>query len=278
VVKLVLFHGDALKILPFLKSESVDLVITDPPFMISKEIRIHRSRNPKKYKFVGKDIDFYFGDWDVFENEEKYWEFTFAWLKEVWRIMRKGAHLLVFFDKYKITPLTKWVEENEGIARQPLFWIKQNPVPCARKISFMNAVTMIFWATKYSISRKYATFNYQLGQHPDYIFAPICSGKERYSYGFHPTQKPEKVIKWLIEYLSNEGDTILDPFLGSGTTMKVARDLNRNCIGIEIDDKYVEIIKKRLDWGKDLYTKFEFFNEKELILKDKEIDAICEKY
>jgi DNA modification methylase len=258
-IKMTLIQGDCLKVLPTLPNENVDLVLTDPPFMISKKTKIIRSKDPSKlYKYKGKDIEMFFGEWDVFESEEKYWEFTYKWLEEVWRIMRKGAHLLVFFDKFKITPLVKWVKENGGIARQPLFWIKENPVPMARKISFMNSVSLIFWATKYNTSRKYATFNYKLGQHTDYEFAPICSGHERYDYGFHPTQKPEKICEWLIKYLSNEGDLILDPFLGSGTTMKVARDLKRSCIGIEIDNKYIEMTKKRLNWGYSLSDKIEW--------------------
>jgi DNA modification methylase len=252
MVKLTLIHGDALKVLPTIPSESIDIIITDPPFMISKEDKITRSKNPN-YKFkANKDINLYFGDWDVFESEEKYLEFTYKWLSEAWRTLRKGGHLLTFFDKFKITYLVNWVKEHDGIPRQPLFWIIQNPVPKARKINLMNAVVMIFWATKHTTSRKYATFNYELGQHPDYKFAPLCMGKERYSYGFHPTQKPESIIKWIMEYLSKKGDTVLDPFLGSGTTMKVAKDLERNCIGIEINEEYINITKKRLNWGHSL--------------------------
>ncbi len=256
MVKLTLIHGDCLKALPTLPNESVDLVLTDPPFMISKTAKtskIVRSKDPlKRYKFKGKDIELFFGEWDVFESEEKYWEFTFTWLSHVWEKLRKGGHLLTFFDKLKVTRLVDWVNEHGGVARQPLFWIKENPVPMARKVSFMNSVSLIFWATKHTTSRKYATFNYNLGQHEDYKFAPICSGRERYHYGFHPTQKPESICEWLIKYLSNEGDTILDPFLGSGTTMKVARDMKRNCIGIEIDARYIEMAKKRLHWGSSL--------------------------
>ena len=253
MVKLVLIHGDCLKVLPEIPDGSVDMVLTDPPFMISKIAKITRTRNPMKfYKYRGKDIEFFFGEWDVFDSEREYWKFTFKWLKEVWRVMRKGAHLLIFFDIFKITPLVKWVKKHDGIARQPLFWIRENPVPMARKVSFMNAVSMIFWATKHSTSRKYATFHYELGQHRNYITAPICTGNERYKYGFHPTQKPEKVCEWLIKYLSNEGDVILDPFGGAGTTMKVARDLGRSCITIEKDERYIEMTKRRLNWGSSL--------------------------
>lgn len=192
----IIYQADCREILKDMPEECIDLVFTDPPFMISKEVKIYRSRNPKKfYKYKGKDINFYFGDWDVFETEDKYWEFTFDWLDKTWKLLRKGGHLLIFFDKFKITPLVKWIENHSGIARQPLFWIKKNPVPCARKVSFQQSVSLIFWATKYSTSRKYATFNYQLGQHPDYEFAPICQGNERYSFGFHPTQKPLKICE-----------------------------------------------------------------------------------
>jgi DNA modification methylase len=76
------------------------------------------------------------------------------------------------------------------------------------------------------------------------MVVPIVSGKERLK---HPTQKPEKIIELFIKYWSNEGDIILDPFAGTGTTLKVARDLKRSCIGIEINPEYFEIAKKRIE-------------------------------
>ena len=245
--------------LSHIPNECIDLIITDPPFMISREAKIARSRNPKKYKFVGKDISLMFGEWDVFESERDYWIFTFRWLKEVWRSLRKGGHLLIFFDHYKITPIIKWCRRHDGVPRQPLFFIRQNPVPMARKVSFMNAVNSIIWITKHSTSRRYATFNYELGQHPNYIVTPICGGKERYEYGFHPTQKPLKVYEWLIKYLSNENDLIMDPFVGSGTALVAARNLNRNAIGIEINDEYINMTKQRVAPGqRDLFGEFKF--------------------
>jgi len=259
MTKLLLIKGDALEVLKHMPSATIDLVITDPPFMISREAKIARSRNPKKYKFVGKDISLMFGDWDVFESEKDYWKFTFRWLKEVWRSLRKGGHLLIFFDHYKITPIIKWCRRHDGVPRQPLFFIRQNPVPMARKVSFMNAVNSIIWITKHSTSRKYATFNYELGQHPNYIVSPICSGKERYEYGFHPTQKPLRVYEWLIKYLSKENDIILDPFLGAGTALVAARNLNRHAIGIEINEEYINMAKKRIaPQQRDLFGLFKF--------------------
>jgi len=241
-----IYNMDVIEFLKVLKDESIDIIITDPPFMISREAKITRSRNPKKYKYVGKDIEFMFGEWDCFDSEKDYWKFTYSWLRESLRVLKKGGHFLIFFDKFKITPLVNWFKENDCIARQPLFWIKKNPCPMARKVSFMNAVSLIFWATKHSTSRKYATFNYQLGQHTDYIYAPICGGNERYEFGFHPTQKPIKVIRWLLKYLSNKGDIVLDPFVGSGTTAVASLMEGRLFICNDKNLKFVEMAQKRL--------------------------------
>ena len=242
--------GDCLEVLKEIPDNSVDAVITDPPYMISSSVKIRRQRNPikfdKQWKFKGKDIDYNFGNWDIFESMTDYLKFTEQWFKECARVLRKGGHIISFFDKHKLTYLVHWAEELNVKTRQCLFWIKSNPVPQARKVSFMSAVEMCYWGTKETTERKFATFNYQLGQHPDYIVAPICLGKERYKFGFHPTQKPEVVLEWIISYLTNENDIVLDPFAGSGTTGVVCAKLNRRYILIEKEEKYCKIAEARI--------------------------------
>ena len=236
---------DCLEGIKRIPDNSVDLVLTDPPFMISREARITRSRNPMKfYKYQGKNIELSFGEWDCFDSEKDYWRFTFNWLEECWRVMRKGAHILIFFDKFKITPLVEWVKGHKGIARQPLFFIKTNPVPMARKVSFMNSVSLIFWATKDSTSRKYATFHYELGQHKDYVEVPITPtlrNRER-----HPCEKHIKIMEWLISYLSNSNDVVMDCFCGTGVVAEACLKLDRKFICIDKDSKWVEIAKNRI--------------------------------
>ncbi|MEM1577929.1 MAG: site-specific DNA-methyltransferase [Candidatus Pacearchaeota archaeon] len=248
MVNLILYQGDALKILPTLPSESVDMVLTDPPMMISRNIKITRTRNIAKFcRWRGKDIDLFFGEWDVFPSEKDFLKFTFNWVKECVRILKKGRIFASFFDRDKINFLSYYLQKIHNFKCKGYFaYIKRNPVPQARKVKWMNA-----WeeAGLWQKPGGKLVYNYQLGQHPDYIILPICQGKERTE---HPTQKPEKLIEPFIKYWTNEGDTVLDPFLGSGTTMKVCRDLNRNCIGIEINPKYIEITKKRLNWGSSL--------------------------
>jgi DNA modification methylase len=251
-IKMTLIQGDCLKVLPTIPDESVDLVLTDPPFMISSDLVIKRN-NLKKSKYKrASDISYQFGEWDYFENKEKYFEFTYNWLKECIRILRKGGALVTFFDKAKISYIWDFLEENGMKNRQILIWLKTNPTPRLRKVNFSTTSSFLVWSVKKGGKQ---TFNYKIGYQTDYIFSPIVMGKEREQ---HPTQKPEKVIETWMKYLSNEGDMILDPFLGSGTTMKVARDLKRSCIGIEINPKYIEICKKRLNWGSSLSNNIEW--------------------
>jgi site-specific DNA-methyltransferase (adenine-specific)/modification methylase len=79
---------------------------------------------------------------------------------------------------------------------------------------------------------------------------PLVQGKERLkgddSRALHPTQKPEEMLKRIIVASSNKNDVVLDPFLGSGTTAVVAKQLGRQYIGIEKEEKYFEASKKRL--------------------------------
>ncbi len=75
-----------------------------------------------------------------------------------------------------------------------------------------------------------------------------CSAKKlNMTHRFHQTQKPQGILEWIIKYYTNSGDTILDPTMGSGSTGVASKTLNRNFIGIEMDEKYFEIAKKRLD-------------------------------
>jgi site-specific DNA-methyltransferase (adenine-specific) len=251
-IKMTLIQGDCLKVLPTIPDESVDLVLTDPPFMISTNIVIKRS-NLKKSKYRrASDINYNFGKWDVFETKEEFLNFTSKWVNECSRLIKNG-NFVSFFDNFKITYLIDLLEKNGFKIRQSLYWIKTNPTPKLRKVNFNSTVSTLIWASKGK-----NTFNYQEGYATQHFICKQIAPNNISELRRHPTQKPEKVIEWLIKYLSNENDTILDPFLGSGTTMKVARDLKRSCIGIEINPEYIEITKKRLGWGSSLSDKIEW--------------------
>lgn len=242
----MIFLGDTLELLPKLPPESIDLVVTDPPWFVSSEVIIHRSMNPKKYKYRGPDIILDFGEWDHFENEEQYWEFTKAWFKETTRVLKTKGHLVTFFDQNKVSYLVDYADKLGMKMRQFLYWLKSNPVPRARKVDFMVALEQAVWFTKGTKSG--ATFNYRLGQQRNYIEAAIPGHTTREDGDrTHPTQKPVRVISKWIAYLSKPNAVILDPLMGSGTTLVAAKRLGRQAIGIEINEGYCQAAKERLE-------------------------------
>lgn len=128
------------------------------------------------------------------------------------------------------------------VKTQFMVWHKTNPVPKFRKAGFLNSCEMIvcMW-------NKGHTWNFgkQSDMH-NFFESSICMGPERLDNPKHPTQKPVKLLKHLIKIASKEGDIVLDPFMGVGSTGVAALKMNRRFIGIEIERDYFEAAKKRL--------------------------------
>lgn len=162
-----------------------------------------------------------------------------------------------------------------------LTWYKPNAMPNITRRTYTHASEYVCWFVK---GRNWK-FNYsklkeinphktkegktkQLRDFLDFIELPIVQGKERIKSengrALHPTQKPESLLERIILIGSKENDTILDPFMGSGTTGVVAKRLNRNFIGIEIDDFYYKIAKGRIDIAHTISNISKFINEKEI--------------
>lgn len=235
---------------------SIDMVLTDTPWFISQKVKIHRSMNPKKYKYVGKDISLDFGEWDHFKDEKEYIEFTESWLTECDRVLRKGGHLVTFFDLMRITYLVNIAKKLDWIPRQVLFWEKTNPVPRARMVDFMVSLEAAPWFTKETKAKKFATFNHKLGQQKNIVYSAIPGHTTRQDGPrVHPTQKPIKVLQTWLSYLTNPGDIILDPFIGSGSTAVACKRLDRHYIGYETDREYYELAIKRLEGERTLWDK-----------------------
>ena len=127
-------------------------------------------------------------------------------------------------------------------------WIKSNPAPQARRVKWQDGSEFFLIATKNKGTGHH--YNYKLGQSPDWF---KCSVSYKH---YHPTQKPDALIEWIMKYWSYPGDVVFDPFLGSGTTMVVAKKLGRDCIGVEINEKYIDIIKRRVRWNEGLDVEY----------------------
>ena len=230
--------GDCLKELKKFPDECFDLIIVDPPYMISRKQKYYGLDHVGKRTKDGANLSFDFGDWDYFSSLKEYLNFTKKWLKECYRILKETGQIYSFFCKERHWFLWKWWEEFGGKSRNVIAWHKTNPVPQIPRGNYQSSIELIFWGTK---GRKH-TFNCR--QCHNFIETPICAGKERCG---HPTQKPEKVIEYLMNNSSKEGDLVLDPFAGSCTTAVVAKKLKRNWIMIEINPKYRDIGQQRVD-------------------------------
>ena len=254
-MKLTLIQGDCLKVLPTLPDESVDLVVTDPPYAVSQPgKKISRKLLSSKMHKRNADIKLDFGEWDYFESEKEYFGFTEKWFNEIVRILKPKSWIYIFFDKQKIGYFDLILAKKYEIKpRAVLVWHKTNPIPQFRKVNWISASEFIWVGSKGKCKLKNFLTVKKMHNVLEYPNSSV------YGETNHLTEKPIELIKKLVITSSNKGDTILDPFLGSGTTMKACLELKRNCIGIEINPEYIKMTKKRLNWGSSLgNVEFEF--------------------
>ena len=238
---ITLKQGDCLELMKELPDDSVDAVITDPPYNISKE-NDNRDRSKANSPVMRRKspLRFDFGQWDN-RTREEFLKFTTNWLKESCRVLKDGGTIISFFNKEDISYLG-WEGKKLGIRTRVIFtWCKSNPVPSFRKVNYLSATEYIWIGSK---GTKAWTFNFKMQKEMrNYMITPNGSV---YKQTEHPTEKPEELIKHFIEIHTNEGDTILDPFMGSGTTGVACVQLNRNFIGYEISPDYFKIAEKRI--------------------------------
>lgn len=233
-----LTNENCFDMLKSLKSNSVDLVLIDPPYEVS------RDTNFQSGEAKGKDTDRFrvsmdFGDWD----------FGFTGLnivvKEAYRVLRKGGTLICFYDVWKLTTLKEYFDDAKFKQIRLIEWVKTNPVPLNSKTNYLTNAREI---AVLGVKGGKPTFN---SEYDNGIYKyPICHDKGR----FHPTQKPLALIEELIIKHSNDGDTVLDCFSGSGTTAVAAYNQGRNFIGCELAEYYYNKSIQRL---KKLNIKFE---------------------
>lgn len=230
----MLVNGDCLEYLSKIESNSIDLILIDPPYLISRESGFSNysdsASDEIKKKYGNLSIDF--GDWDKVELN---WDLLFS---EYYRVLKKGGTLIIFYDIWKSSELKE--SANKFKFKQPRVcaWVKTNPVPINSKINYLSNATEYFFSF---VKGSKPTFNSKYDN--GFYSYPICHGKERFD---HPTQKPLSLMKDLVEKHSNPGDIVLDTFAGTGTTAHACKITDRNYIMIERDSKYFEIMKKRL--------------------------------
>jgi len=229
-----LLKGDAVELLEKIEPGSVDLIFADPPYNLSGENYL----TCKSGRMAVCDK----GSWDQIENIH---EFNKRWVEACVRVLKDDGTIWISGTLHNHPSIGVILKELNLWVINDIIWFKQNAPPLIQKNRFVPSTELIWVAGK---SKKYY-FDYETAKR-------LSNGKQMRNLWImpaerhktpHPTEKPEKLLERIISIGSKEGDTILDPFMGSGTTGVVAKRLGRNFIGIEIDDNYFEISKKRMD-------------------------------
>ncbi|KCV82287.1 modification methylase [Actibacterium atlanticum] len=240
--------GDCVEVMNSLPENSVDLIFADPPYNLQLRGDLHRPDNSK--------VDAVDDHWDQFDSFKAYDKFTRAWLAAARRILKPNGAIWVIGSYHNVFRMGAELQNQGFWILNDVVWRKSNPMPNFRGKRLTNAHETMIWASKQEAS-KY-TFNYEalkalndgVQMRSDWVI-PICNGHERLKDDAgnkaHPTQKPEALLHRVMVAATNPGDVVLDPFFGTGTTGAVAKMLGREFIGIEREEAYREVAKKRID-------------------------------
>ena len=253
-------------------NNSIDLILTDPPYIISRESGMNSHYNnikeneEKGIKYVKTEEEWNeykeknnideskkdnymkygtiygkkygvktdYGEWDSDFTMETLESFISVYYKK----LRKGGTLIMFFDLWKISPLKELLDKYKFKQLRFIEWIKTNPQPLNSNVNYLTNCREIALVAvkggKPTFNSKYDTGIYQY---------PLQGGKNR----FHPTQKSLALFEDLIKKHSNENDTVMDTFLGGGTTAIACKNTKRNFKGCEISKEYYDKVKNILD-------------------------------
>jgi modification methylase len=241
-------EGDCVEKMRALPEGCADLIFADPPYNLQLKNELRRPDNSK--------VDAVDDHWDQFSSFSEYDRFTREWLTEARRVLKDSGALWVIGSYHNIFRVGTILQDLGFWVLNDVVWRKSNPMPNFRGRRFTNAHETLIWAAK-SADQKSYTFNYEamkalnddLQMRSDWTL-PICSGGERLKdedgQKAHSTQKPESLLYRVILSSSRQGDVVLDPFFGSGTTGAVARKLGRHFIGIERDKEYAKLARSRI--------------------------------
>ena len=236
----MIINDDCFNYIKTIESNSIDLILTDPPYLISRKSGFTNysdgANDEMKSKYGQLSIDF--GDWDKSEID---WNTLFS---EYYRVLKTGGTLIFFYDIWKSNEIKEAAELSRFKQPRVCQWQKTNPVPVNSKLNYLSNATEYFF-TFVKVSKPTFNSEYDNGMYR----YPICHGKERSE---HPTQKPLSLISDLIKKHSNPGDIVLDTFAGSGTTLVAAQILERRWLGIELSPNYKQIAETRINYFKTL--------------------------
>jgi len=232
---------DAMEFLKQLPDESVNLCFTDPPYNISQRKKIFRDyRNGKN-----ANINYDYGEWDYTYD-------PIPFLNEAKRTLIPGGSFIIFTSEQLYGTYRQWaLEDKDMLCKQMIVWVKTNPLPNFRKVSYRQATELMIWISKGKISQSNPDFIFTTQEDTKNVkFAPICSGKERLKRPdtgkSHPNQKPLSICEGIIATHCRVGGIVVDPYCGVGSIPRAAQNIGRQFIGNDFDSVYAEMSRTRL--------------------------------
>ncbi|MDW2915242.1 site-specific DNA-methyltransferase [Mesomycoplasma ovipneumoniae] len=228
--------GNAIEELKKIESKSINLIVTDPPYNLNKD---------------------YGNNKDNLEFEE-YLEFSRQWLTEAKRVLKDDGTIYIFMGMRYISYIYIILEKELNMHFNSwITWFYTQGVGKTKGFSPRHDDILMFTKHKSKFTfnlddiripqKFYRSINNMRGSNPGNVWQfshmHYCNKNRKK----HPTQKPEALYERMILASSNENDIVLDPFVGSGTMLRVCQQTNRRGIGIEINEEYVRMCKERLE-------------------------------
>ena len=248
-----LFHGDMLAMLDkHVEDHSIDMIFADPPYNLSNDGFTCKG---------GRMVSVNKGDWDKSAGPEADFEFHRAWIKACHRKLRPGGTIWISGTYHSIYQCGVALQLGGWHVLNDISWFKPNASPNLSCRMFTASHESLIWAR--TSKKDKHVFNYKAMKHSDYHESDVLKKEDRQMrsvwsipltkksekrFGKHPTQKPESLLERVVLSSTNEGDIVLDPFCGSGTTGAVALRHGRRFIGIDMDTEYLHgIAQPRLE-------------------------------
>lgn len=232
-----IINSNCVDALEHMEDSSVNLILTDPPYNLGLFMK-NRATNLKAMRpnFFGA------AGWDDLDFEE--WKQSMdKMFEECARVSSVGASMIVFMSIIKVETIVQIAEKHGFYYKTTGIWHKYNPMPRNMNLHFINSTeAWIYFVYK----KRTGTFNNNGKAVHDFFETSVTPASEK-KYGKHPTQKPVALLENFVELLSNPGDVVLDPFMGSGSTGVAALKHGRKFIGVELSNEYCEICEKRLE-------------------------------
>jgi site-specific DNA-methyltransferase (adenine-specific) len=239
---ITLYNGDCIEILNRFDENTFDMVFADPPYFLSNGgITCH----------AGKMVSVNKGKWDKSSGVKENHDFTLKWLSACQRVLKPNGTIWVSGTTHIIYSMGFAMQELGFKILNDIIWYKRNAPPNLSCRYFTHSTEIVLWASKNGKSKHY--FDYKLMKNINQgkqmrnvweISAPAAPEKK---FGKHPTQKPVELLNRIVLASTKENDLVLDPFCGSSTTGVSAILNKRNYVGVDLEEKYLEVSVKRLE-------------------------------